>query len=171
MDIRKITKTDKKGKRLFVEIGKNAKERDCLPSLKQGDEVLTLVRRRLDDAQMNSLVGKCVQYFFVDDDSSLILEIGTIKTNEEKFWKQDDEDYWKKKKYALVDEEGPLTAFDDLNDVYDLQIVPISERLSQKTKCSNRRCKKQFPEIYKYCPHCGRKNIVYNRGDKRGKVL
>jgi hypothetical protein len=73
MKIRKITKTDKDGKRLFVEIGKKMKEGDILPSLKKGDEILLMPVRKLTAKQMESLVGKYVKFFDINEEDSFAL--------------------------------------------------------------------------------------------------
>jgi predicted amidophosphoribosyltransferase len=65
----------------------------------------------------------------------------------------------------LIDPElGPTDFIDDLNDVFDLQVIPGREKYVDKVNCY--KCKKQFFEAYKYCPHCGKNNKLYKQEDK-----
>ena len=54
MEIKKITKTDKDGKRLFIEMSKNLKESKGLPNLKKGDEILLMPIRKLSIYDMET---------------------------------------------------------------------------------------------------------------------
>jgi len=163
MEISKVTKTDKDGKRLFIEIGKRMKESDKLPILKKGDEILLMPIRKLSTIQMESLIGKYVKFFDISDEESFALCFeGVIKKNSSKFWEKDDGEDIKKCKYTLIDPEiGAIDFFDDLDDVFDLQVISGREKYVDKVNCY--KCKKQFFEAYKYCPHCGKYNRLYNK--------
>ena len=163
MEIRKITKTDKDGKRLFLEIGKSMKESDKLPALKKGDEILLMPIRKLSAKQMESLIGKYVKFFDISEEESFALCFeGVIKKNDPKFWEKEDGEDIKKCKYTLIDPEiGAIDFFDDLNDVFDLQVIPGREKYVDKVNCY--KCKKQYFEAYKYCPHCGKYNKLYKK--------
>ena len=164
MEIRKITKTDKD--RLFIELGKKMKESHALPSLKKGDEILLLPARKLNPKQMEDLLGKYVKFYDISDEESYALCFeGVIKKNKKEFWTDEDEDDIEKEKYALIDPElGPIIAFDDLNDMFDLRIIPGREKYVDKTNCY--KCKKQFLEAFKYCPYCGKYNKKYQKEEK-----
>ena len=171
MEIRKITKTDKGGKRLFIEIGKAMKKNDVLPALKKGDEVLLMPRRKLTETEMENLVGKYVKYFDIGETDPLYFE-GIIKKNKKEFWETDEDEKVKKSKYALIDSAPkfrPTDFFDNLNDVSDLQVIPDIERHVNKVNCNRLSCKKSFFEAYKHCPHCGKKNTMFKREVKNGK--
>lgn len=172
MELKKITRTDKGGKRLFIEIGKSMKNASTLPALKKGDSILLLPSRILTAQQMESLVGKYVKFFDINDvDAYALCFEGVIKKNKKEFWEEDDSEDIKKRKYALIDPElGPMDSFDDLNDVYDLQILPGREKYVNKINCY--KCKKQFFEAYKYCPYCGKYNKAYKlEGEENGKLV
>jgi len=171
MEIRKITRTDKDGKRLFIEIGKNMKKEDVLPALKKGDELLLMPIRKLTIKQMERLIGKYVKFFDISEEDSYALCFeGVIKKNNPEFWEDDDGEDIKKNKYVLIDPEiGPIDFFDDLNDIFDLQVIPGRERFVDKVNCL--KCKKQFLEAYKYCPHCGNYNKLYREGLTNGNNL
>ncbi|MBI2664408.1 hypothetical protein HYX10_03640 [Candidatus Woesearchaeota archaeon] len=170
MEIRKITKTDKRGKRLFVEIGKKMKSEADLPALKKGDQVLVMTQRKLTPTQMQALVGKYVKFFDISDEDSYALSFeGIVAINKPDFWGRDD-DKSAKFKYALLEQElGPIDAFDDLNYVFDLQVIPGRERHVNKVSCY--KCKKQFFEAYRYCPHCGKHNQLFRDEIKNGKMV
>ena len=163
MEVRKITKTDKAGKRLFIEIGKKMKENDILPDLKKGDEMLLMPIRKLTPKQIESLLGKYVKFFDINEEDSYALCFeGVIKMNKKEYWEEDDEEEVRKSKYTLIDPEiGPIDFFDDLNEVFDLQVLPGREKYVNKVNCY--KCKKQFFEAYKYCPHCGKYNRMFNK--------
>ena len=163
MEIRKITKTDKDGKRLFIELGKSMKEGDKLPVLKKGDEILLMPVRKLSAKQMESLMGKYVKFLDINEGESFALySEGVIKKNDPKYWDEEDSDDVKEYKYALIDPEiGAADFFDDLNHVFDLQVIPGREKYVNKINCY--KCKKQFFEAYKFCPHCGKYNRLYNK--------
>ena len=162
MEIKKITKTDKVGKRLFVELGKNSKKGNTfLPELEKGNEVLVMPRRKLNEEQMRKLVGQYVIYYDIDNDSAMIFE-GVIKLNKMEYW----EEGMPKGKYVLLDPtlgedeiDQAIDAFDDLNDVFDLQVFPEKAKQTLKIKCW--KCGRQYYEAYKFCPHCGKKNNRY----------
>ncbi len=161
MDIRKITRTDKQGKRLFIEIGKEMKKEGILPALKKGDRILLMPVRQLNEKQMEMLVDRYVKFFDIDYDGSYASCFeGMVRKNNKTYWNGKEEEYDKNKKYVLVHPEfGTIDYFDDLNDTYDLQILKGKEKYVNKVNC--KQCKKQFFEAYKYCPDCGRKNRCY----------
>lgn len=160
MELRKITKTDKEGKRLFVEIGKRMKGGDNLPALKRGDEVLLLPVRKLTEKQLDSLIDKYIKFFDIDDDDSFALCFeGVVKLNKKEFWDENEEDSIQNK-YVLIDPDlGPIDSFNNLDNVFDLQVISGKERYVNKVTCL--KCKKQFFEAYKFCPHCGKKNKLF----------
>ena len=166
MEIKKITKTEKGGKRLFVEIGKKLKEGGFLPGLKKGDRIAMLPIRKLDDKQMAQLVGKYIKFFDMSEEESYALCFeGVLKINRQEYW-EDDEYEPKKQKYALFDSEiGPIDAFNNLNEVYDLQVLPGREKFVNQINCI--KCKKQFFEAYKYCPYCGKYNRLFQKEEPR----
>ena len=169
MEIRKITKTDQNGKRLFIEIRKTMKESHVLPALKKGDEVLLMPSRKLSEKQMEELVGKYVKYFDIDEDASICFE-GVIKRNGREFFEDDDDENVKKSKYVLIDPEiGPIDFFDNLNGMFDLRVIPNRERYVNKVNCH--KCRKPFFEAYKHCPHCGKYNKLFEKEAKIKKGL
>ena len=153
MEIKKITKTDKDGKRLFIEMSKNLKESKGLPNLKKGDEILLMPIRKLSIYDMETLVGKYVKFFDISEEDSYALCFeGVIKRNHPKFWDANEIQETKEYKFVLIDPEiGPIDFFDDLNDIYDLQIIPGREKYVDKVGCY--KCRKQFFKAYKYCPY------------------
>ena len=171
MEIKKITRTDKGGKRLFIEISKNMKTGGILPGLKKGDELLLMPIRKLTNKQMERLVGKYVKYFDISEEDSYALCFeGVIKKNNSEFWEDNEGEDIKKNKYVLIDPDlGPIDFFDDLNDIFDLEVIPGRERFVEKVNCM--KCKKQFFEGYKYCPHCGKYNKLYHKEAKNEKNI
>ena len=170
MEIRKITKTDDGGKRLFIEIGKAMKKNDVLPGLKKGDEVLLMPLRKLTEKQMEKLVGKYVKYFDIDEKDAICFE-GIVEQNKKEFWEDDEDEKVKESKYALIDpdpEFGPTDFFDNLNDVSDLQVIPGRENYVNKVNCS--KCKKQLLKAYKWCPYCRTYNNQFKKEAKNGKI-
>jgi intein/homing endonuclease len=145
---------------LFIEIGKAIKKSNCLPELKKGDEVLLMPIRKLNEKEVESLLGKYIKFFEINEKESYALCFeGVLKKNKDEYW-EEEENEMKKSKYTLIDPEiGPIDAFDNLDGVFDLQVLPGKERYVNKINCW--KCKKQFFEAYKYCPHCGKPNRLY----------
>ena len=117
--------------------------------------------KEITEEQMEALVGKYVKYYNIseEEDFAMCFE-GTIEYNDKKFW---DDNEPPEGKYVLIDPElGAMESFDDLNDVFDLQVIHGKERFFTKVKCW--KCGEQIIEAHKFCPHCGKKNKYYREG-------
>ena len=159
MEIKTITKTD--GKRLFVEISKNLKTSSTLPEIKKGDEVLLLPIRKLSN--LNNLLGKYIKYLELEEETQFAMFFeGILDKNQKKYWQEDDDEEFRKSKYVLVGPNDEIEdTFDDLNDVFDLEVMEGKEKQFKKTTCH--KCKKQILLSHKFCPHCGKANKEYTR--------
>ncbi len=182
MIIKKISKKDKEGKRLFVEITKGLKDNNYGLSMKAGDEVVIMSKRNLYDKELKKLVGKYIKYYLYDKDSFVKYE-GILENNDDKYWnympKDIPDDYRidymidihaekgeKKfvlldKPYTLSEEEQGIMFFDELLYVYDLEVRELSDVNFKLTKC--RKCNKEISIKDKFCKFCGKSNMKYSK--------
>lgn len=195
MEIRPITKVERDGTRLFVELSKNMRDPNGLPDLKKGDNILLLPQRHFTKDDMIQLEGKRVGFIAIDKeeiDSDLMEGIfpdeGVIKRNNPE-WYTDEDDPDKKKNYVLWDDEGEiedkldaedanekyepypeeyvLATFDNLDEFFDVKLLPP---VPQYHRCSGKKCNKSISEEDNYCSNCGEPNRMKKRGDKKKKT-
>ena len=169
MESRKITKTDKGGKRLFVEIGRGIKDAPGLPKLKKEDRMLLLPQRNLTKSELEKLIGQYIS-FFIDEGKDLVFYEGILRKNEPKFWKNQkmlEGDYVLLD--CFLDEEEPILVLDldDINHYFDLQVITDAATELKGVECYNPKCKKKFSISFKYCPHCGKHNPEYTKNKRR----
>lgn len=176
MEIRPITKSDKAGKRLFVEISKGIREgKNGMPGLKQGDELLIVPKYILDKQRIEkTILGKYVRYACYepdDDDVSMFTVEGIVERKSAK-WEDDADEPLKE--YVLIDySEDPegfvQDTFNAGETFWNLEVLPDKQRLFDRTDCTSPRCRKRkikIPRAHRYCPHCGKPNKGYNKEEK-----
>lgn len=191
MEIKTITKTD--GKRMFVELSREMIEpKSGLPSLKKGDEIVLLAKRKFTDAFLNKMIGKQVSGFIVKRVSQnhvFYHEVkGILVKNKDDFWPKHDptERYSKEieiflegkkdhgEDFALVEyssefPDGKPThkvSSKSLSGFYDVQFSDRVADVDSFTPCSNQKCKFRVHRSFRFCPKCGKNNPIFKRVNK-----
>jgi hypothetical protein len=185
MEIKKISKKDKEGKRLFVELTKKLKfGKNDIPDLKAGDEVILLpITKQLSEEDLRKLVGKHLKYYLMDGHGNLTKYEGILQENktdyvynEKKHGKMDGdfiESYIEElsmkfvlldKPYSEEEDEQVLERFDDLYKVIDLEIKEPSSIDFNLIECT--KCKRNIPKRDKFCKFCGKMNMGYKKNPR-----
>lgn len=177
MEIRKISKKDKDGKRLFVEITKKLKNGN---NLKAGDEVMILSRNtRLTEDELMKHIGKHLKYYLLDVHGNLIRYDGILQENKmnytynkKKHGEMDKDfiDYHIEelsskfvlldKPYSKEEDEQVLERFDELFNVIDFEVSEPNNIDFNTVLC---KCKRNISRKDKYCKFCGKMNMKYTK--------
>lgn len=158
METRPITKVERNGKRLFVELGKESKKpimykgEELVPPPAQGDYVMLAVIRKIPDSTLEKLIGMKIRLHGMhggDTEEGVLLK--NPRFGNEPMYPDDACEF----PFILVRKDRTIVFLRDVS-VTDLEVLgEAAEKELPTIRCI--KCKKNIDIDSAYCRYCGKK--------------